>query len=270
MKQKLRYTTLLLLGALTVSPWAQAAPDWSKVAGTTVHVFHPGATPWEWIESKGKHGGSRGLARGESCAGCHVEGGEINVDLSRLGSELEPKGAPRTMSFPVTVQAAYDAGQLYVRLSFKAPEGGFDKSDKDNAVKATLLFPNAQVPMAEQVGCWASCHQDARTMPDGKDRTKYVSAGAYELVQWSSSGKVADGSISDQRRMDGGQAGAKAEGGKNGDTWTVTFSRKLPATPTVHFGLAVHADHAGGRFHHVSFGHTIGLGGDGDVKAQKF
>ena len=107
-------------------------------------------------------------------------------------------------------------------------------------------------------------------MPDGKDKTKYTSAGAYELMQWASSGKVTDGSITDQRRMEGGQAGVKAEGAKQGDTWTVTFSRKLPASPTVHFGIAVHADHAAGRFHHVSFGHTIGLGAEGDVKAKKF
>ena len=170
-------------------------------------VFHPGVTPWEWIESKGKHGGSRGLSRGESCAGCHVENGEINVDLERMAGELDPKGGPAVRAFPVQVQAAYDAGQLYVRMSFKAPAGGIDKSDKDNAVKATVLFPNAEVPMAEQVGCWATCHQDARTMPDGKDKTKYTSAGAYELMQWASSGKVADGSITDQRRMEGGQAG---------------------------------------------------------------
>ena len=107
-------------------------------------------------------------------------------------------------------------------------------------------------------------------MKEGSDKTKYVASGAYDLMQWASSGKTADGSITDKRAMDGGKAGVKAEGTKAGDTWTVTFSRKLPATPTVHFGLAVHADHAGGRFHHVSFGHTIGLGGDGDVKAQKF
>lgn len=264
------HAAAVLVGGLSLSPLAFAAPDWTSVPATTIHVFHPGVTPWEWIESKGKHGGSRGLSRGESCAGCHVENGEINVDLERMAGELDPKGGPAVRAFPVQVQAAYDAGQLYVRMSFKAPAGGIDKSDKDNAVKATVLFPNAEVPMAEQVGCWATCHQDARTMPDGKDKTKYTSAGAYELMQWASSGKVADGSISDQRRMEGGQAGVKAEGAKQGDTWTVTFSRKLPASPTVHFGIAVHADHAAGRFHHVSFGHTIGLGAEGDVKAKKF
>jgi hypothetical protein len=75
--------------------------------------------------------------------------------------------------------------------------------------------------------------------------------------------------------MDGGKAGVTAEGSKSGDTYTVTFTRKLAAGvnlapgKAVPFGVAIHADHAGGRFHHVSFGHTMGLGTDGDVKAVK-
>ncbi|MGB8884561.1 MAG: hypothetical protein WCC44_11885, partial [Azonexus sp.] len=61
----------------------------------------------------------------------------------------------------------------------------------------------------------------------------------------------------------------------SGDTYTVTFTRKLAGGvnlapgKAVPFGVAIHADHAGGRFHHVSFGQTIGLGADGDVKAAK-
>ena len=172
MNQKL-IVSLLLAGLGMGAQLAHAAPpDWSKVPATKIHVFHPGQTPWQWIESKGKHGGSRGLARGESCAGCHVEGGELNLDMSRLSGELETKGAPKTMTYPVNVQAAYDADNLYLRLSFKAPAGGFDKSDKDNELKATVLFPNAQIPMPEQVGCWATCHQDLKTMKDGSDKTK--------------------------------------------------------------------------------------------------
>lgn len=113
-------------------------------------------------------------------------------------------------------------------------------------------------------------------MPKGSDsKSKYVSGGAYDLMQWSTSGKVSDGSVTDKRNMSGGKAGATAEGAKAGDTYTVTFTRKLAgnavlaAGKAVPFGIAIHADHAAGRFHHVSFGHTLGLGTDGDVKAVK-
>ena len=273
-----KLTSLVVMGAFMAlgAQTAFAAPDWSKVPKANIHVFHPGAAPIEWVTGKSEHSGSSGLKKGETCAGCHVEDGKLSLDLKRLASkEMEPKGAPKTMSYPVTVQAAFDATNLYVRLTFKAPAGGFDKSDKDNEVKATVMFPNDKVPLADQAGCWAACHEDAKGMPKSKDKTKYVSAGTMDLMQWASSGKSSDGFVADKRNMTGGKAGATAEGAKAGDTYTVTYTRKLAgnavlaAGKAVPFGIAIHADNAGGRFHHVSFGHTIGLGADGDVKAAK-
>ena len=273
-----KLTSLTVMGALMAigSQVAVAAPDWSKAPTKNIPVIHTGVAPLEWVQSR-DHSGSTGLKKGETCAGCHYDGGKLDIDLKRLASkEMEPKGAPKTMNFPVGVQAAYDANNLYVRLTFKAPAGGFDKSDKDNEVKATVMFPNDKVPLAEQAGCWGACHKDARTMPGADDKkTKYATPGAMDLMQWASGGKVADGSVTDKRSMEGGKAGVTAEGSKSGDTYTVTFTRKLAGGvnlapgKAVPFGVAIHADHAGGRFHHVSFNHTIGLGADGDVKAAK-
>lgn len=278
---KKNFVSLAVFGALVAfgSQSAMAAPDWSKAAKSTIHVFHPGAAPIEWIQGKGEHSGASGLKKGESCAGCHIEDGKLSLDLKRLaGKEMEPKGAPKTMTYPVTVQAAYDATNLYVRLSFKAPGGGFDHTDKDNELKASVMFPSDKVPLGEQAGCWAACHKDARTMPGAAEtKTKYVSAGQMDLMQWRSGdgGKAVDGFVTDKRHMEGGKAGVAAEATKAGDTYTVTFTRKLAGGvnlalgKAVPFGIAIHADHAGGRFHHVSFGHTLGLGADGDVKAAK-
>ena len=278
---KKSFVTLAVTGAFLAlgSQAALAAPDWSKVPKTDIYVFHPGATPIEWVNGKGEHSGASGLKKGEACAGCHVEDGKLSLDLKRLASkELEPKGAPKTMSYPVAVQSAYDASNLYVRLTFKAPTGGFDHSDKDNELKATVMFPNDKVTMGDQVGCWAACHKDARTMPGADDKkTKYATPGAMDLMQWHSGGggKAVDGTVTDKRNMEGGKAGVMAEGSKAGDTYTITFTRKLAGGvnlapgKAVPFGIAIHADNAGGRFHHVSFGHKLGLGADGDVKAAK-
>ncbi|MCL2525013.1 MAG: ethylbenzene dehydrogenase-related protein [Betaproteobacteria bacterium] len=273
------FVSLAVFGALLASgaSSALAAPDWSKVPKTDIHVFHPGVSPLEWVQGKGEHSGAVGLKKGESCAGCHIEDGKLSLDVKRLLSkELEPKGAPKVGTYPVGVQAAFDATNLYVRLTFKAPAGSGDKSDKENEVKASIMFPNDKVPMGEQVGCWATCHKDARTMPGADDKkTKHAEAGVLDLMQWRSGGKSFDGSVSDKRNMEGGKAGASAEGSKSGDTYTVTFTRKLAGNAVlapgkaVTFGVAIHADNAGGRFHHVSFNQTIGLGTDGDVKAVK-
>jgi hypothetical protein len=262
--------TLLALG----SQMAVAAPDWTKVPKRDINVFHPGVTPIEWVGKKSDHSGTAGLKKGETCVGCHEEKGTLNFNFKRLADkELEPKGAPKTMMYPVGVQAAYDASNLYIRLTFKAPTGGADKGDKENEIKATVMFPDAKVPQASQVGCWASCHIDARTMPGADEKkTKYAKEGTYELMQWKSAkgAKVADGTVTTERKMDGGALGAKAEGAKAGDTYTVTFTRKNPGEgKTVPFGIAIHGDNATGRFHHVSLGYTLGLGADGDVKATK-
>jgi hypothetical protein len=140
------------------------------------------------------------------------------------------------------------------------------------------MFPDGKVAMGDQVGCWAACHKDARTMPGADDKkSKYATPGAMDIMQWRSGdgGKAVDGIVTDKRNMEGGKAGVAAEGAKAGDTYTVTFTRKLAGGVTlaagkaVPFGIAIHADGAGGRFHHVSFGHSIGLGAEGDVKATK-
>ena len=180
------------------------------------------------------------------------------------------------MSFPVTVQSAYDKDHAYIRLTFKAPAGGFDPADKENDVKVAMMFANDEVSKGAQIGCWGTCHGDARTMPGADDKkTKYTKGGAYELMQWKSApgAKAVDGSVTDKRNMEGGTAGVVAEGSKSGDTYTVTFTRKLSGTlaegKATPFGVAVHADHATGRFHHVSMGYTMGFGVDADVKATK-
>ncbi len=268
--------SLAVMGAMVamVAGSAWAAPDWSKAAKREITVFHPGTAAIEWVNKKSDHSGTAGMKKGETCVGCHEEKGGLNFNFKRMADkEMEPVGAPKAMSYPVTVQAAYDAANLYIRLTFKAPKGGANQGDKTNEVKATVLFPDDKVPLASQAGCWASCHTDARTMPGADDKkTKYTKEGSYQLVQWASGkgAKVADGSVGSERKMDGGSLGAKAEGSKAGDTYTVTFTRKNPGEgKTVPFGLAIHADNASGRFHHVSLGYTIGIGAEGDLKASK-
>ncbi|MEY4592338.1 MAG: hypothetical protein RIR18_1233 [Pseudomonadota bacterium] len=250
---------------------ANAAPDWTKVETTQVFVFYPGTTPWQWVTTKGKHGGSRGLVRGETCIGCHMEGGDLNLDMARISSEFEPAGAPKTKIYPVKLQTAYDAENLYIRLTFTPPSGGFDKGDQDNELKATVLLADPAVPLGNQVGCWASCHSDARTMPGAdSQKLKYVKEGSYALMQWTDKGNISDGSVSDARRMTGGNAGVKAESSKNGSEYTVTFTRKNPGEgKAIPMGIAIHADHASGRFHHVSLGYVLGIGAEGDIKATK-
>lgn len=277
----------LLAGGMGV---AQAAPDWGKVPSKKITVFYPGVSPMEWVTKGVEHGGARALKKGETCAGCHDE---ETADMGKKivsGEKIEPhpiKG--KAGSIPVTVQAAYDATNVYLRFQWKDPAAsGGEKMDKDNAVKLAVMLEGNKVDMANQVGCWATCHQDARTMPGAKDdkKTKYVVGGSlasgkfYDLIQFRSGkgAKPMDGYVADKRVMEGGKALVSADGKKAGDNWTVVFTRKLAggdgdiamqAGKAYNFGFAIHDDHAAGRYHHVSLGYTLGLDAKADITAVK-
>ncbi len=298
MPLKRSHLALLLAGSLlSVAAGVQAAaPDWSKVPKRNIQVFHAGVTPMEWITKRGAHGGGNGLRKGETCAGCHEDAGELNLDFERLaGKDLEPVGGSKTMMFPVAVQAAYDADHLYMRLTFKAPADAAAEAPREDKtpkheLKAAVMFVASKVPMANQVGCWATCHDDVRSMPGAnKDKKKYI-AGANlgdetftDYMQWKSGEAGAgamflDGHVAEARVNKDGKALVKAEGVTQGGETTVTFTRKLTGEAgdvpmaegkAIPFGIAIHTDRTVYRFHHVSLGYMLGIGAEGDVKAVK-
>ncbi|NJN39949.1 MAG: hypothetical protein HC807_02485 [Gammaproteobacteria bacterium] len=265
-----------------------APPDWSKVPAKKITVFYPGVSPMEWIMKGTDHGGARSIKKGETCAGCHDE---ETADMGKKmvsGQKIEPnpqKG--KAGSIPVSVQAANDGTNLYLRFSWKQPAGGGKKMDAENQVKLAFMLEDNKVELAEIGGCWSTCHQDARTMPGAKDdkKTKYVKDGSvgsgkyFDLVQWKSKGKPTDGHVADKRVMEGGKGLVSAEGKNEGDTWTVTFVRKLSgggegdialaSGKTYNFGFAIHDDHTEGRYHHVSLGYTLGIDKKADITAAK-
>ncbi len=276
-----------LVLALTSISAIAAPPDWSKVPSKKITVFYPGVAPMEWITKGTEHGGARALRKGESCASCHDE---ETADMGKKiasGQKTEPapiKG--KAGSIPVTVQAANDGANLYLRFVWKQPAGGADKMDKDNQVKLALMLEDNKVPGANLTGCWETCHDDARTMPGAKDdkKTKYVKEGSlasgkyYDLLQWTSKGGKFDGHVADKRVMEGGKALLEAKGEKKGDEWSVVFTRKftggdgdiaLASGKTYNFGFAIHDDHAAGRFHHVSLGYTLGIDAKADIGAAR-
>ena len=277
-----------LAAALACTVAGAAQPDWSKVPARKITAFYPGASPLEWVTKGTEHGGARAMRKGETCASCHdAEAADMGKKMVS-GQKLEPtppKG--KAGSIPVSVQAANDGTNLYLRFQWKQPPAsGGAKLDADNQVKLAFMLEDNKVDLANLAGCWATCHEDSRTMPGAKDdkKTKYVKDGSvsdgkyYDLVQWKSKGKPTDGHVAEARVAEGGSALVSAEGKLAGDTWTVTFTRKLAggagdvalvSGKTYNFGFAIHDDHAGGRFHHVSLGYTLGIDAKADITAAK-
>lgn len=277
---------------------ALAAPDWNSVPKRDIQVFHPGTASHQWMMKTSSHSGRTGLTKGETCVGCHENRGRVEIDMKRMaGKEIEPVGAPKTMVFPVSVQAAYDAENLYLRLTFKAPADAAPEASREeksplHEVKAAVMFASPRIEHAAQHGCWLSCHADVRSMP-GADpkKKKYVEHGDlpsgvfYDYIQWKSgeAGNGAtqvDGHVGSERINKGGKSLTKAEGEQKGDVYTVTFTRKLAGNSAdgdlslapgeaVPIGIAIHTDKTVWRFHHVSLGYTLGLGAPGDIRAVK-
>ncbi len=287
MRNPILTTSLAGAALVLLAGAAAAAPDWSKVPARTVTVFYPGVSPIEWVTTGTEHGGARGLKKGEGCAGCHDEEAADMGQKMVSGEKLEPKPIKgKAGSIPVKVQAAHDAANLYLRFTWKQPPGGGPKMDADNQIKLAVMLEGNTIERANLSGCWETCHQDARTMPNAKDdkKTKYVAGGNvkagkfYDLIQWTSKGAKHDGYVADQRVMDGGKALVDAKGEKKGDEWVVTFTRKLAGGEgdvalapgkVYNMGFAIHDDYTHGRFHHVSLGYTLGIGATADITAVK-
>lgn len=159
--------------------------DWTTVPQKEVVLFYPGQVSVEWIQSR-KHGGRRAFGKGEDrCLECHDE------EQAMLGEMLvknesdritEPTPIPgKRGSIPVLVQAAFKQDYLYFRMQWREDEhipvpfveGG--KMDPENRVKVALMLGADGVKYASQSGCWATCHNDLRSMPDEPSMEKRLS-----------------------------------------------------------------------------------------------
>ncbi|CAB1370107.1 ethylbenzene dehydrogenase-related protein [Denitratisoma oestradiolicum] len=287
--RKIMIATILSSGMLFAGSGAAlaAAPDWGKVPVKKITLLYPGVSPMEWILKGTEHGGAKAYKKAETCASCHdTEAADMGKKMAS-GEKIEPKPIKGKAPFiPVNVQAANDGSNLYLRFTWKQPPGGGPKMDAANPVKLAFMLDDNKVERSSQAGCWETCHNDARTMPDAKDdkKTKYIAGGNasskfYDLIQWKSKEKAVDGYVADKRVMEGGKGLVEAKGEKKGDEWTVTFTRKLAgggegdvnlaAGKTYSFGFAIHDDHTNGRFHHVSLGYTLGIDAQADINAAK-
>lgn len=196
--RKFKMTTALIAvsAALGTVPSWSADPgkvNWSSVPRSEIRLFYPGQASYQFVTSD-KHPGAKPLESGVTCIQCH-KGKEAELgNKIAAGSPLEPKPvAGKRGTIDVTVQAAYDSQNLYLKISWPAKEAGaFHEyvvyrdgkwqnyaTNRNNAAVAAgkmkasyedrftiMLGDGTSVPAFGTQGCWVTCHNDMRYMPN--------------------------------------------------------------------------------------------------------
>ena len=193
----MRKTSLLLgIGVFVASSAIAADPaqiDWSKVPVASVALFYPGQSSYEWLRGKG-HMGAKSVLSGNACTKCHAGEEKAKGEKIVKGGALEPtpvKG--KNGSVDLSVQAAYDAKNAYLRFQWKTLNPypgtehqylrfdgkewkvyGYPKLDKVVQEgkqpgiyedRMTIMIDDGKVPGFAQQGCWLTCHDGERDMP---------------------------------------------------------------------------------------------------------
>jgi len=165
--------------------------DWSAVEPTTVKVFYPGVSSWDFMKSKDHGSGANPVKTGKkSCAVCHVnKRGEYDIaaddiisgELTKVASAkpLEPTPVAGLPGFKdVSMQAAFDSENLYLRFQWESEGASF----KDAALAKDDLTDRISIQFADKIktfnkyGCYITCHDDQEGMPKsrGSDTKLYT------------------------------------------------------------------------------------------------
>jgi hypothetical protein len=195
MKGTALFLSLAVIGmgsALAADP---AKINWSKVATTTVPMFYPGQSSYEWLRSDEHKNAAKEVKRGDACLSCHDEK-DAEKDMGNKlvkGGRLEPMPIPGKSGYKdLKVQAAYDAKNLYLRYQWKTDNAysgtehqylrfdgkewkvwGYPKLDKPVQERKhqgiyedrmSIMLDDGKVPGFARQGCWLTCHDGQRDM----------------------------------------------------------------------------------------------------------
>jgi len=187
---------LASLMAVAMAPAMAADPatiDWKKIRTTTVPLFYPGQSSYEWLRTA-EHPGSQVVASDGACLTCHKDTEKkLGAKLVKA-NKLEPMAVKgKDANKELKVQAAYDEKNAYLRfqwqtnnpypgtehqyLRFDGKEWkvlGFPKLDKvvqdGNQPgiyedRMSIMIDDGKVPGFAKQGCWLTCHDGLRDMP---------------------------------------------------------------------------------------------------------
>ncbi len=186
---------LVLMAGFSAAGLAASPSDWSKVPTTTVKLFYPGQSSYQWLTSPGHPGAAIKGFENLACVTCHKGKEEAMGKAIVSGGELEPHPIDGKQAvIDLKVQTAYDSENAYFRFQWKTrnafpgtahPHWRFDGKEwkqigwprlhkkvwgeNQPAIyedRLSMMVDDGSVDNYAKQGCWLSCHTSMRDMPD--------------------------------------------------------------------------------------------------------
>jgi len=193
----MKKSTVLLVGITALASGSALAAsvdkiDWAKVPTSTVTLFYPGQSSYEWVRGS-THPGAALVKTNTACIMCHAGKEKAMGNKLVKAGPLEPmpvKG--KNGSIDLKVQVAYDTQNAFFRFQWKTLNPfpgsehqylrfdgkewkvyGYPKLDKvvqDGTQpgiyedRMTIMIDDGKVPGFAQQGCWLTCHDGERDM----------------------------------------------------------------------------------------------------------
>ena len=246
-----RTALFLALAALISSPAFAGDPsavNWSAVPTTTIKLFYPGQSSYQWLRSKAHKRANLQTLEGQACVACHLdEEEELGATLVKEG-RLEPMPVEgKNGSIDLKFQVAYDNDDAYFRFQWKTrndypgdahPYWRFDGKEwkqfghpKLDAVvqdgeqpgiyedRMSIMIDDGKVPMFKNQGCWLTCHDGERDNPDIPDTADvkanqlFANLGKKDVRKYLPSTRTDDNASWDMGKTPEEIAQIKADGG---------------------------------------------------------
>ena len=214
MKVSRLVTAATAVGALFASSAYAADPatiNWKSVPTKTVTLFYPAQSTYQWLRSA-SHPGAQIVAGGGACLACHTGTEEKLGNKLVKANPLEPTPVEgKNGVIQLAFQVAYDNENAYFRAQWKTqnnfpgeahPFARFDGKEwkpygypKLDAVvqkgeqpgiyedRFSIMIDDGGVPAFANQGCWLTCHNGERDMPNFASRAEVQANPLYQALK---------------------------------------------------------------------------------------
>lgn len=203
--------TLMLLASGAPAAASLDTIDWSGVPTTSVTVFYPGQSTYQWLRSP-EHEGAKQVAAGGACVACHKGQEAKKGALLVKQGKLEPVGpVGKEGSKDLKVQVAYDNENAYFRFQWKTnashPGDAYPMyryngkewklyggprlakkiaSGEEPPIyedRLSIMIDDGKVPGFATQGCWQTCHDGSRDAPKQATAEEVKAHPFYQAIK---------------------------------------------------------------------------------------